>query len=58
MNPGAIVVRGELDNDPTQVGLSKHDQVVDALPPDRADRRLSLLKIPIIVEKTEGAICV
>ena len=39
MNSAAfIIVGGEFDQDPTQVGLSEHDQVVDALPPDRADQ--------------------
>ena len=28
MAPGSIVVRSELDKDPTQVGLAKHDQVL------------------------------
>jgi hypothetical protein len=37
MNSAFIVVGRELDEDPTQVCLSEHDQVVDALPPDRAD---------------------
>ena len=37
MNSAYIIVRGELDEDPTQVGLPEHDQMVDALPPDRAD---------------------
>jgi hypothetical protein len=37
MNSAFIIVGGEFDQDLTQVGLSEHDQVVDALPPDRAE---------------------
>jgi hypothetical protein len=38
MNSAFIIVGGELDEDPTQVCLPEHDQVVDALPPDRPDQ--------------------
>jgi hypothetical protein len=36
MNSAFIIVGGELDEDPAQVCLPEHDQVVDALPPDHA----------------------
>jgi hypothetical protein len=38
MNAAFIIVGGELDEDPTQVCLPEHDQVVDALPSDCADQ--------------------
>ena len=38
MDLGPIIVRSELNKDPAQVCLAEHDQVVDALPPDRADQ--------------------
>ena len=38
MESEIIVVRGELNKDLTLLGFSKHDQMVDALPPDRADQ--------------------
>jgi hypothetical protein len=46
VNPGPIVVRSELDKDPTQVCLAKHHQVVDALPPDRADQSFRKTVLP------------
>jgi hypothetical protein len=41
MNSAFIIVGGEFDEDLTQVDLSEHDQVVDALPPDPAEIGLS-----------------
>ena len=38
MNSAFIIVGGELDQEPTQVCLPEHDQVVDTLPSDRADQ--------------------
>src|SRR5262245_1613897 len=38
MNSAFIIVGGERDEDPTQVGFPEHDQMVDALPPDRANQ--------------------
>ena len=46
MNSAFIVVCGELDEDPAQVGLPEHDQVVDALPPDRADQSFRKAVLP------------
>ena len=46
MNSAFIVVGGELDEDPAQVGLPEHDQVVDALPPDRADQSFRKAVLP------------
>jgi hypothetical protein len=46
VNPGPIAVRGELDKDPTQVYLSKHHQVVDALPPNRTDQSFRKAVLP------------
>ena len=50
MNSAFIIVGGELDEDPTQVCLPEHDQVVDALPPDRADQsfRKAVLPRPLV----------
>jgi hypothetical protein len=49
VNPGPIIVRGELNKDPTQVGLAKHHQVVDALPPDCADQSF---RIAVLARRT------
>ena len=46
MNSAFIIVGGEIDEDLTQVGLSEHDQVVDALPPDRADQSFRKTVLP------------
>ena len=46
MNSAFIIVGGELDEDPTQVCLPEHDQVVDALPPDRADQSFRKAVLP------------
>jgi hypothetical protein len=46
VDPGPIIVRGELNKDPAQVCLAKHDQVVDALPPDRADQSFRIAVLP------------
>ena len=46
MNSAFIIVGGELDEDPTQVCLPEHDQVVDALPPDRADQSFRKTVLP------------
>ena len=46
MNPAFIIVGGELDEDPTQVGLPEHDQVVDALPPDGANQSFRKTVLP------------
>ena len=46
MNSAFIIVGGEFDQDLTQVGLSEHDQVVDALPPDRADEPFRKAVLP------------
>ena len=46
MNSTFIIVGGEIDEDPTQVCLPEHDQVVDALPPDRADQSFCKTVLP------------
>jgi hypothetical protein len=46
VDPGPTVVCGELDKDPTQVCLAKHHQMVDALPPDRADQSFRKAVLP------------
>ena len=46
MNSAFIIVGGELKERSTQVCLSEHDQVVDALPPDRADQPLRKAVLP------------
>ena len=46
MNAAFIIVGGELDEDPTQVCLPEHDQVVDALPPDCADQSFRKAILP------------
>ena len=46
MNSAFIIVGGELDEDPTQVGLPEHDQVVDALPPDGVDQPFRKAVLP------------
>ena len=46
MNSAFIIVGGEFDEDLTQVGLSEHDQVVNALPPDRADQPFRKAVLP------------
>src|SRR5262245_56030244 len=45
-DPGPIIVRGELNKGPPQVSLAKHDQVVDALPPDPADQSFREAVLP------------
>ena len=46
MNSAFIIVGGELDEDPTQVCLPEHDQVVDALPADCADQSFRKAVLP------------
>ena len=46
MNAAFIIVGGELEEDPTQVCLPEHDQVVDALPPDCADQSFRKAVLP------------
>ena len=46
VDAGPIIVRGELNKDAAQVCLAKHDQVVDALPPDRADQSFRIAVLP------------
>ena len=46
MNSAFIIVGGEFDEDLTQVGLSEHDQVVDALPPDGANQPFRKTVLP------------
>src|SRR5882672_8897570 len=46
MNSAFIVEGGEFDQDLTQMGLSEHDQVVNALPPDRADQPFRKAVLP------------
>ena len=46
MDLGPIIVRSELNKDPAQVCLAEHDQVVDALPPDRADQSFRKAVLP------------
>ena len=46
MNSAFIIVGRELDEDPTQVCLPEHDQVVNALPPDRADQSFCKAVLP------------
>jgi len=46
MNSAFIIVGRELDEDPTQVCLPEHGQVVDALPPDRADQSFRKTVLP------------
>ena len=46
MNSAFIIVGSELDEDTTQVCLPEHDQVVDALPPDRADQSFRKTVLP------------
>src|SRR5262245_36402468 len=46
MNSAFIIVGGELDEDPTQVCLPEHNQVVDALPPDGADQSFREAVLP------------
>ena len=46
MNSAFIIVGGEFDQDLTQVSLSEHDQVVDALPSDRADQPFRKAVLP------------
>jgi len=44
--PSEWWIRGELGKGPPQMGLAKHDQVVDALPPDRADQAFRIAVLP------------
>jgi hypothetical protein len=46
MGPQTIVISGILANDPAQMSLSEHDQVVDTLPSDRADQSLGVAVLP------------
>src|SRR5712671_5128367 len=61
MNSPYIIVGGEFDEDPAQVCLPEHDQVVDALPPDRADQSFRKAVLPRragrdrLVANTHGA---
>jgi hypothetical protein len=45
MSPRFIVVGGKLVKDPAQMGLTKHNQVVETFPSDRADQSL---RVPIL----------
>jgi hypothetical protein len=46
MNPHAIVVGGKLTNGLAQMPFTKHDQVVETFPPDRADQSLCATILP------------
>src|SRR5262245_26588329 len=46
VDPRSVIVGSELKKGPTQVGLSKDDQMVDALPPDRADQSFCKAILP------------
>jgi len=46
MNAAFIIIGGELEEDPTQVCLPEHDQVLDALPPDCADQSFRKAVLP------------
>ena len=46
MNSGFIIVGREFDEHPTQVSFPEHDQVVDALPPDRANQSFRKTVLP------------
>ena len=46
MNSAFIIIGSEFDEDLTQVGLSEHDQVVDALRPDCADQSFRKAVLP------------
>ena len=41
-----IIVSGDLNKDPAQVCLAKHDQLIDVLPPDRADQSFRIGVLP------------
>ena len=46
MNSAFIIVGGEVDEDPAQVRLPEHEQVIDALPPDGADQSFRKAILP------------
>jgi hypothetical protein len=46
MNPALIIIGGELQEDLAQVRLTEYNQMVDALPPDRADQSLDKPILP------------
>src|SRR5437764_10932429 len=46
MNSAFIIIGGERDEDPTQVCLREHEQVIDALPPDGADQSFRKAILP------------
>src|SRR5262245_21338681 len=47
MNSAFIIVGGELDEDPTEVCFPEHDQMVNALPPDRANQPFRKAILPL-----------
>jgi hypothetical protein len=46
VDPGPIIVSSELNEDPAQVCLAKHYQVVDAFATDRSDQPLGEAILP------------
>ncbi len=42
MCPSVIVIVGIVAKGPAKMGFSKHDDVVETFPPDRADRPLHM----------------
>lgn len=46
MDPRSVIIGSELNERPTQVCLSEHNQVVDAFPPDRADQSFRKAVLP------------
>src|SRR5262245_16853577 len=46
MNPALIIIGSELEENPAQVRFTKYNQMVDALPPDRADQSFRKTVLP------------
>ena len=46
MSPRRIVIRDVRWNYATQVNLAEHDEMVEALPPDRADQPFDVSVLP------------
>ena len=46
VRPHAVVIAGVGRQDPTQVPLPEHQDMVQALPPDRADQPLDMAVLP------------
>src|SRR4051812_10915543 len=51
MSPRFIVVDGKLAQDPAQMGLTEHNQVVETFPSDRADQSL---RVPILPRRAQS----